>query len=117
MMNFIAPVLESSDVLRDVEWFEKKLGFKYAFGDKMYAGVRRERQEIHIQWHAGTPDDPVNGGAVIKIFVDKIQPYYEELLERGAIMEKNLRMNTPWGTHEIGLYDLNRNAIYFVMDK
>ncbi len=91
-------------------------GFVKVFGDEMYTGLRRENLQIHLQWHADTEEDPLLGGAVIRVFVDDIQPIFEEFVERGTVKREKLRLNTPWGTHEFGFYDLNRNAIFIVQD-
>ncbi len=112
----IIPVLPSSDIKRDLEWYEKHTGFAYYFGDDGYAGLRRDNLEIHLQYHHGNVEDPMPDGSVIKIFVKDIQPYFEEFLSRGTVPKDKLRMNTPWGTHEFGFYDLNKNAIFFVQD-
>lgn len=118
MSNFlqIEPVLPSLDIERDIVWYQKYTGFELVFGDNMYAGLKREHLYIHLQWHADTEDDPLLGGSVIKLFVKDIQPVFNEFLERGTIVKSKLRMNTPWGTHEFGFYDLNRNAIFMVQD-
>lgn len=112
---FIVPVLSSADIQRDSEWYEKYAGFKCVFGDDGYAGFKRDNIEFHLQFHHGTADDPVTAG-VMKIFVEDIKPYFKEFVERETITEDKLRMNTPWGTHEFGFYDLNNNAIFFVQD-
>lgn len=112
----IIPVLPSADIEKDLKWYEKHTGFKFAFGDKMYAGLKRDNLEIHLQWHADTKDDPLLGGSVIKIFVDDIQPFFEEFVDKGTITKEKLNRNTPWGTHEFGFFDLNKNAIFFVQD-
>lgn len=112
---YIIPVLSSADIKRDIEWYEKHTGFKYAFGDDGYAGLTRDNLEFHLQWHHGNEEDPVLAG-VMKIFVDDITPYFEEFLKRGTISPEKLRKNTPWKTHEFGFYDLNMNAVFFVQD-
>ena len=112
----IIPVIPTSDIKRDLIWYAEKTGFEYAFGDDMYAGIRRDGQEIHLQWHADTEDDPLNGGSVIKIFVDDVETLFEELVKRGTVKANQLRKNTPWGTHEFGFFDLNQNALFFVED-
>ena len=112
---FIIPVLSTSNMQRDVEWYAKHAGFEKVFGDEMYAGLQRENHEIHLQWHHNNEDDPVFPG-VIKIFVPDIMPYFEEFVERETIKKDKLRKNTPWGTHEFGFYDLNNNAIFIVQD-
>lgn len=112
----IIPVLPSADIFRDIAWYGKYAGFECAFSDKMYAGLKRDNLQIHLQWHADTPDDPLLGGSVIKIFVENVGLYFREFVERGTVKDDKLRLNTPWGTHEFGFYDLNNNAIFFVED-
>lgn len=112
----IEPVLPSSDIKRDLAWYEKQTGFTYQFGDGSYAGIVREDLCIHLQWHADSEDDPLLGGSVIKIFVHDITPFFDEFVKRGTIKPEKLQKNTPWGTHEFGFYDLNGNGIYFVQD-
>ncbi|UZD22062.1 glyoxalase/bleomycin resistance/extradiol dioxygenase family protein [Algoriphagus halophytocola] len=110
------PVLPSQDISRDLKWYEDKFGFVRTFGDHMYAGMRLEEVEVHLQWHADTPDDPLLGGSVVRIFVKNIEPYFESLVIKGILKPEKLRKNTPWGTHEFGLYDLNNNSIFIVED-
>jgi hypothetical protein len=116
--NFIQiePVLPSQNIERDLKWYEKHTGFKYKFGDAMYAGMERDGLYIHLQWHADTEDDPLLGGSVIKIFVKDIEPIFQEFVERGTLTKDQLRKNTSWNTHEFGFYDLNKNAIFVVQD-
>ncbi|MDN3205323.1 glyoxalase/bleomycin resistance/extradiol dioxygenase family protein [Algoriphagus sediminis] len=110
------PVLPSQDIERDINWYGETLGFKKSFGDSMYSGLTYKGLEIHLQWHADTEDDPLLGGSVVRIFVKNIEPYFLKLLEKKVVKKDKLRRNTPWGTHEFGLYDLNNNAIFFVED-
>lgn len=112
----ITPVLPTADMERDLEWYKQYTGFKKTFGDNMYAGLRRNGLEIHLQWHADTEEDPLLGGSVIRIFVNDIHPWFEEFEKRGTVSQRKLRLDTPWGTHEFGFYDLNKNAIFIVQD-
>ncbi|WP_436515961.1 glyoxalase/bleomycin resistance/extradiol dioxygenase family protein [Ekhidna sp. To15] len=112
---YIIPVLSTADIKRDLQWYDEYVGFKYVFGDDGYAGLQRDGYEFHLQFHHNNEDDPVLPG-VIKVFVPDIQPYFEEFVKRGTIKKEKLRMNTPWGTHEFGFYDLNNNAIFIVQD-
>ena len=113
----IIPVLESGDIARDVAWYKEKTGFEVSFiHEKMYAGLYRNGFEIHLQWHAGTQDDPLSGGAVIRIDVKNIKPIFEEFKQRGTVQEKDLREKTPWGTNEFAFHDLNSNAIFISED-
>ncbi|HKK74529.1 MAG TPA: VOC family protein [Saprospiraceae bacterium] len=113
---FIIPVLPTANMERDLEWYAKHTGFEKCFGDHMYAGISKDGLEIHLQWHADTPDDPLLGGSVIRIFVADIQQWFQEFEKRGTVTRKKLRLDTPWGTHEFGFYDPNKNAIFFVQD-
>lgn len=113
----IIPVLPSQDIVRDVAWYKAKTGFELHFADKMYAVLYRDKLVIHLQWHAGTPDDPLDGGSVIRLDVKDIQPLFEEFVQRGTITKDDLRMHTPWKTNEFGFFDLNRNAIFIMEDE
>ena len=112
----IIPVLPSEDISRDVAWYEKQAGFQTIFADQGYALLRREKINFHLQWHADTVDDPLLGGSVIRIFVKDIYPVFEEFVERGTVKREKLRLNTAWGTHEFGFYDLNKNAVFIAQD-
>lgn len=110
------PVLPSADIERDLRWYEQKMGMQTVFADDKYAAVRRENIWLHLQWHADTPDDPLLGGSVVRIFVRNIGPIFEEFVRRGTVTSHALRRDTPWRTDEFGVYDLNRNAIFIVED-
>ncbi len=112
----ISPVMPSQNIDRDVEWYDKYVGFKLVQKDKMYAILRRENIHIHLQWHADTEDDPLLGGSVIKIFVKNIGPIFNEFVGRGTIKKTKLRIGTAWKTNEFGFYDLNNNTIFIVED-
>ena len=106
--------MPTSDLARDIKWYEDFLGFELTYEEKGYAVLHRDGQWVHLQWHADTVDDPLLGGSVLKIFVKDIHLIFDEMLSRGSVKKDKLRMHTPWGTHEFGLYDLNKNAIFFV---
>lgn len=81
----IAPVLPSTDIVRDVAWYRDKAGFEQVFGDKMYAMIHRENIRIHLQWHADTSDDSLPGGSVVRIFVKDIQSLFGEFVKRSTV--------------------------------
>jgi hypothetical protein len=110
------PVLPTTDIERDVRWYQEKMGLQCYFADKMYAVLYRDNLCLHLQWHADTADDPLLGGSVVRILVKNIQPMFEELVLRGTVTTDKLRTNTPWKTHEFGFFDLNSNAIFFMED-
>ncbi len=112
----IIPVLPSSDIKRDIDWYNDKAGFETNFFDSTYALLHRENLYLHLQWHAGTQDDPILGGSVIRIVVKSIYPVFEEFILRGTVTQDILQVNTPWKTNEFAFYDLNKNNITFMED-
>lgn len=112
----IVPVLPSQNIDRDVDWYEEYVGFNLVHKDSMYAVLRRRNLFLHLQWHADTPDDPLLGGSVIKIFVNNLESVFEEFVKRGTVVPEKLRLNTAWNTNEFGFFDLNKNAIFIVQN-
>jgi hypothetical protein len=112
----IIPVLPSADIARDVSWYREMTGFEPLFYDSMYAVLKRDDLCVHLQWHAGTAEDPLGGGSVIRIDVAELSPIFEEFLRRGTVESSQLALNTPWRTNEFGFYDLNKNAIFIMED-
>jgi hypothetical protein len=110
----IVPVLPSSDIARDVLWYQEKVGFESLFADKMYAVLQREKFYLHLQWHADTEGDPLLGGSVIRILIKDIQSYFDEFVKRGTVTPDKLKLQTTWQTNEFGFYDLNKNVIFMV---
>lgn len=108
------PVLPSADIARDGLWYKEKAGFEILFADNMYAGLRRGGVYVHLQWHAGTEEDPLTGGSVIRIEVKNIKPLFDELKGRGLVGQDVLKTNTPWNTTEFGFFDLNKNAVFIM---
>lgn len=112
----IEPVLPSSNIERDLAWYNEKIGFNTLFANEMYAVIYRGEIFIHLQWHADTVDDPLLGGSVARIKVDNIKPIFEEFVKTGCVLRNDLKLNTNWRTNEFGFYDLNNNAIFFMED-
>ena len=109
-------MLPSENIDRDVAWYNEKTGFQLHFADKMYAVLYRENICLHLQWHAGTTDDPLLGGSVIRINVKNIKHIFDEFVQRGTVSLDSFKANTAWGTNEFGFYDLNNNAIFIMED-
>ncbi len=110
----IIPVLPSQNIERDIAWYREKTGFEPFYADPMYAGLHRDGQQIHLQWHADTEDDPLLGGSVIRILTGDAKGLFEEFVKRGTVAANTYRENTPWKTNEFGFYDLNRNAVFIM---
>ena len=114
--NNIIPVLPSSNIKRDIDWYKEKTGFIEYFSDEMYAVLYRDKLTIHLQWHADTTEDPLLGGSVIRIYVKNIDALFAEFVQRGTVPGDALKLNTPWHTNEFGFFDLNQNAIFVMED-
>jgi catechol 2,3-dioxygenase-like lactoylglutathione lyase family enzyme len=112
----VVPVLPSADIDRDIKWYQNFTGFDLIRNDGDYAILGRGTTIFHLQWHADTPEDPLLGGSVVRIFVSDVKSYFDEFCKRGTVKPGKLILNTEWGTHEFGFYDLNRNAIFIVQD-
>ena len=110
----IVPVLPSENIKRDVDWHKKYTGFLPIHFNDMYAVLKKDDLNIHLQWHANTNEDPLLGGSVIKFFVDDIIPIYKDYIKKGTINKEKLRLKTEWKTNEFGFFDLNNNAIFVV---
>lgn len=92
----IIPVMPSQDINRDVEWYQKHVGFQLLHKDKMYAVLKREHIYIHLQWHADTEEDPLLGGSVIKIFVKNIETLFKEFVKNNTVKPDKLQLHTDW---------------------
>ncbi|MGV6831153.1 MAG: VOC family protein [bacterium] len=114
-ISHIVPVLSTSDLERDIVWYEKYVGFKLNYLEDGYAVLKRDDFTLHLQFHYGDQEDPVYG-SVVKFFVKDIHLILKEMVERGTVSKEKLRLNTPWRTHEFGFYDHNKNALFFVQD-
>ena len=51
----VHPVIPVRDVAKAVDQYVNKLGFSLLFQDDpdkpMYAGIKRDNVELHLQWH------------------------------------------------------------------
>jgi len=110
------PVLESGDIKRDAQWYSDQLGFEVLFQDDHYAVLRHGAASIHLQWHAGTEQDPLNGGAVVRFLLEDVGPYFTNLKSKGLVEDAQLKEKTPWNTTEFALFDANKNALIFTQD-
>jgi len=115
----IHPVLPSRDVSKSIDYYVKRLGFQLAFQDHpekpMYAGVSRDRIEIHLQWH-----DPDEWDAVdrpqLRIYVRNLADLFETYRQRDVFLSATDLRKTAWGTEEFAFFDLDRNGLVFYRD-
>jgi len=109
------PVIPVRDMNKALEFYEEKLGFRKVFDDSGsppgYAGVKRGGLCLHLQTMA--PDENPTM-PLIRIRVERIEPLYEEYLDKGVVRAK--LEPKPWGSKDFGLYDINRAALVFYED-
>jgi uncharacterized glyoxalase superfamily protein PhnB len=117
----IAPVLLVRDIRASVTFWRDRVGFETdaIHGDPPnFAMPTRDGVTIML---AQTPDDvdppPPNWRILDKcnqvyVWVDDADALYDELRERGASVDFSI-YDTPWGTREFGIQDLDEHDIAF----
>ncbi len=122
-LESVHPVLMSSDVAASVRFY-KRLGFSLSFQDDpvepRYAGIRRDRVELHLQWHdkiqwAYPADRPT-----YRFVVGDVDALHTELRDSGALGENlgtkgpwRIPGDTPWSTREFHVRDPDGNGLQF----
>ena len=113
------PVLASSNVTRDIAWYEEKLGFKnvydssaYSDGPIDYAVVGRQNLFLHLQYQF--PKDMTCTD--IRFQVRNIESLFEAYVTKGLLTPDRLNKKTAWHTSEFGLFDPSGNRITFFED-
>jgi catechol 2,3-dioxygenase-like lactoylglutathione lyase family enzyme len=108
------PILGTRDIQRAIEFYIQQLGFELAFGDDAdppnYVGFRRDAVELHIQF------EHEMGTIRLRFLVEDPDAIFNEYRQRGVECTPNSVHDTPWGTREFALYDLDRNALTFYRD-
>ena len=107
------PILGTRDIQRAIEFYTRQLGFKPAFGDKAdppnYVGFRRDAVVLHMQFQF----EHEMGTIRLRFLVEDPDALFNEYRRRGVDCTPNRVQDTPWGTREFALYDLDRNALTF----
>lgn len=110
------PILGTRDIHRAIEFYTQQLGFKLAFGDSAeppnYVGFRRDAVELHMQFQF----EYEMGTIRLRFLVEDPDALYREYQQRGVECTAHGVRDTPWGTREFGLYDVDRNALTFYRD-
>lgn len=107
------PILGTRDIRRAIEFYTRQLGFRLEFEDAAdppnYVGFRRDAVELHMQFQF----EYEMGAIRLRFLVQDPDALFREYRERGVECFPNSVRNTPWGTREFALYDLDRNALTF----
>ncbi len=117
----IAPVLVVRDVIASVDYWKEKVGCDRAdlYGSPPgFAMVGKDGVTIMLAQAPQGVDPPAANWRVVDktnqvyIWVDDAATLYEELKQRGATIDFTL-YDTPWGTREFGIQDLDDHDIAF----
>lgn len=113
MFKMTHPILGTRDIKRAIEFYTQRLGFQLAFADKNdppnYIGFRRDAVELHMQFQF----EHEMGTIRLRFLVEDPDALFSEYGQRGVECTANGIRNTPWGTREFALYDVDRNALTF----
>jgi uncharacterized glyoxalase superfamily protein PhnB len=118
MLRALHPVLQVRDVPAAIDYYVARLGFALSFQDDpaapRYAGVVRDAVELHLQWHDETSFRPDRGDALmLRFVVDDPAALFQEYASKGVFHAETQLRNTPWGTREFAIYDLNGHGLTF----
>ena len=112
-LNQVQPILGTRDVAKAVRFYVDRLGFTLAFGvptnEGNYVGLRRDGVELHMQFQY----EHEMGTTRLRIVVDDPDALYAEYEDKDVFYEGTRLGDTPWGTREFALYDLDRNSLTF----
>jgi len=107
------PILGTRDIHRAMEFYTRQLGFRLAFADKAdppnYVVFRRDAVELHMQFQFEYEMSTIR----LRFLVDDPDALYNEYRQRDVECNSDGVRDTPWGTREFALYDLDRNALAF----
>jgi catechol 2,3-dioxygenase-like lactoylglutathione lyase family enzyme len=119
----IHPVLASRDLVASVAFY-RDLGFRLSFQDSAenpkYAALARDNIELHLQWADSEQWAYPTDRPALRFRVSDVDAIYQEFLERGKINADTGQgspwaapADTPWGTREFHLRDLDQNSLQF----
>jgi uncharacterized glyoxalase superfamily protein PhnB len=107
------PIIGIRDIQRAITFYTEQFGFKLAFGDKAdppnYVGFRRDAVVLHMQFQF----EHEMGTIRLRFLVEDPDALFNEYRQRGVECTAKGVRDTPWGTREFDLYDLDRNALTF----
>lgn len=112
----VHPVLPVRDVIASLRYYTEKLGFEIAFADDarnpMYAGIRRDGIEIHLQRHDASNWKHMSASS-LRFVVKDIEALYDTYKTQGVFHKNTSLKETSWGTREFAFYDPDKNGLTF----
>ena len=116
MFKITQPILGTRNIQQAIEFYTQQLGFELAFADNAdppnYVGFQRDAVELHMQFQFEHEMSRIR----LRFLVEDPDALFTEYRERGIECTPNAIRDTPWGTREFALYDLDRNALTFYRD-
>ena len=114
MFRQTQPIIGTRDLVRAIEFYTQRLGFKlgslHSSNDAPnYAVFRRDAVEIHMQFQY----EHEMGTIRLRFLVEDPDALFSEFTQKGVECSSAGPRDTPWGTREFALYDLDRNAFTF----
>ena len=107
------PIIGTRDIHRAIDFYTRQLGFELAFRDNAdppnYIGFRRDAVELHMQFQFDYEMSTIR----LRFLVEDPDELFNEYRQRGVECTPSGIRNTPWGTREFALYDLDRNSLTF----
>jgi catechol 2,3-dioxygenase-like lactoylglutathione lyase family enzyme len=107
------PIIGTRDIRRAMEFYTRRLGFRLAFEDTAdppnYVGFRRDAVELHLQFQYDYEMNTIR----LRFLVEDPDALYQEYRRSGIECTPEGIHDTPWGTREFALYDMDRNALTF----
>jgi catechol 2,3-dioxygenase-like lactoylglutathione lyase family enzyme len=114
----VQPVLMVRDVLASIRFYQR-LGFEHVFSDNppapLYAGVRRDQAELHLQWHAAQ-DFSQGDRPTYRFVVPEVDELSDEFSARCPNLQRTEVSDTAWGTREFHVRDPDGNGLQFYRD-
>lgn len=119
VLRAVQPVLMVRDVARSIQFYAG-LGFELVFRDDterpLYAGVRRDGAELHLQWHDASAWQHPGDRPTYRFLVDDPDRLSAELDGGGAPLDRKPVSDTAWGTRELHVRDPDGNGLQFYRD-
>ena len=107
------PILGTRDIQRAIAFYTQKLGFKLAFADDgeppNYVGLKRDAVMLHMQFQFEHEMSTIR----LRFLVEDADALFREYSLGGVECSPTGVRDTPWGTREFALYDLDRNSLTF----
>lgn len=114
MLTSISPKLPMRNKAATKEFYVTRLGFQI-FGQADYDGylmLRKDKVEIHFFEFLDL--DPKENYGQVYIRTDRIDAYYQSLLDNKVRIHPNGNLETkPWGQKEFSVLDPDHNLLTF----